>query len=118
MAGKLFFDSYAASYVKGDLAGQVTATSYFNLLVTGKFTGKIATKSYAVIYLLGGLGGEVELGPSRLWVAGRTTKADLARVKGARDRVGEIYLEESDLLAGTSRHGQFKVTVGKSIAAQ
>ncbi|HEY1380616.1 MAG TPA: sigma-70 family RNA polymerase sigma factor, partial [Gemmataceae bacterium] len=115
MAGKLFFASYATAYVKGDMTGNLTAQSYFNAVVTGKFTGRIWTDSYAMIYLMGGFAGEVELGPSHLYIAGRTTKADLARLKSSATGNGDVYLEESDLPAGTQTVNGVKVTVAKTI---
>ncbi len=118
MAGKLFFDSYATAYIRGDVPGQITGRSYVILFVTGELTGKIRTESYAMIYLLGGFSGELELmtgvpktkiGGSKVYIAGKTTEADLKRIDG----MGKIYLEESDLPPGEHRIGDLIVTVGR-----
>ncbi len=115
LGGTLFFDSYATALVKGDVTGQLTAKSYLNCVVTGKFSGKLCTKSYAMVYLLGGFSGEVEMGPSRLYIAGRTTRADLARIKSTNKGWSTVYLEESDLPAGRHQVGGLDVTVAKNV---
>jgi hypothetical protein len=110
LAGKLFFADYATAYVKGDLSGQISSESYFNLVVTGKFSGRILTKNQAMIYLLGGCDGNIELNHSKVYIAGRTTKADLDQIKGK----GKLYLEDSDLSCGEHRIGDLVVTVAKN----
>lgn len=112
MAGNLFFRSYATAYVKGDLTGRVACMSYFNLIVTGKFSGSLLAESYAMIYLLGGWNGTLELDNSKVYIAGRTAKADLERIKGQ----GMVYLEESDLPPGEHQVGALKVTVPKTLS--
>jgi erythromycin esterase len=110
MQGKLFFGSYATALLKGDLSGQIVARrTYLNLVVTGKCTGQILTDSYAMIYLIGGFEGQAELDASRLYIAGRTAKVDLTRIRGR----GEVYLERSDLPPGQHKIGRLAVTVAK-----
>jgi beta-lactamase regulating signal transducer with metallopeptidase domain len=109
MAGYLLFDSYANALVEGDLSGQVIAKSYFDMVVTGKFTGHITMESYAMIYLMGGLAGGLELNNSKVYIAGRTTEAELKRISG----IGQVYLEDSDLPAGKHMIGNISINVGK-----
>jgi erythromycin esterase-like protein len=96
MAGALFFDSYATAVIDGPVSGRITANSYFNLLIQGEFTGRLLTGSYAMVYLLGGCAGDLQLNNSKVYIAGRTTRADLERVKGT----GYLFLESSDLAKG------------------
>jgi hypothetical protein len=110
MAGNVVFEDYATAFVKGDVSGQVTSKSYFNMVVEGNFSGLLALEDYAMVYLLGGFEGEISLHYSRVYIAGRTTKADLGRIRGT----GELYLEESDLPAGEHTVGDFLVTVAKN----
>ncbi len=108
MAGDVVFESYASALVQGDVSGQITANSYFVLVVTGKLTGRITAQSYATIYIMGGMEGRLELDRSKVYLAGRTTKADLARITGT----GQVYLEQSDLAPGEHTVGGLTVTVG------
>ena len=62
-----------------------------------------------MVYLLGGFNGSLELGHSRVYIAGHTKESDLARIQGA----GEIYLERSDLSSGQHKIGELTVTVAK-----
>jgi beta-lactamase regulating signal transducer with metallopeptidase domain len=112
MAGDVLFKSYATALVDGEMSGQITAESYYNLVVTGKFTGRIDTSSYAMIYLIGGFDGEMEIENSKVFIAGRTTKADLQKIRGP----GKVYLEESDLAPGEHKIGKLLVTVKSSPA--
>ena len=109
MEGNLFFGSYATALIRGHASGGITSKSYLNLVVTGNLSGRISTDSYAMIYLLGGFDGSLELKRSKVYIAQRTTEADLERVKGK----GEIYLEDSDLPPGVHRIGDLIVTVAK-----
>ena len=110
MAGRLHFDSYTTALVKGDVSGRIVSRSYLNLVVTGKFTGRIQADSRAMIYLLGGCEGHLQLNNNaRAYIAGRTTMEDLDHINGK----AEIYLEESDLPAGTFKTDGLIVTVGR-----
>ena len=78
-------------------------------MVTGKFSGRIFADSYAMMYLLGGCEGRVELRKgAKVYIARRTLKADLSRIKGQ----GNVYLEDSDLPPGEHKIGDLTVTVG------
>jgi beta-lactamase regulating signal transducer with metallopeptidase domain/biopolymer transport protein ExbD/tetratricopeptide (TPR) repeat protein len=110
MAGNLLFDSYANALIQSDVTGKITAKSYFNLVVTGKLTGQISARSYAMIYLLGGFEGQLELNRSKVYIAGRTDKADLERITGA----GQVFIEKSDLPSGQHQFGQLIVTTTDS----
>ena len=112
MAGDVLFKSYATALVDGDLSGQITADSYFNLVVTGKFTGRINTSSYAMVYLMGGFDGEMEIERSKVFIAGRTTEAQLAKIRGP----GMVFLESSDLAPGVHKIGKLEVTVTPAAA--
>ena len=109
MAGDMLFLSWTTALVRGDLSGDIESFSYFQLVVTGKFSGNITTHSYAMIYLLGGCQGSLQLEGSRVYIAGRTSKDDLARIEGR----GEVYLERSDLPPGQHKIGDLTVTVAK-----
>ena len=104
MAGDMLFKSYATALVVGDLTGQITADSYFNLVVTGKFTGRIYTDTYAMVYLMGGLGGEMELNKSKVYVAGRTEQAasNGSRVRERCFWKSRIWRRESTSLVSSS----------------
>lgn len=108
MEGRLVFVSYATALIKGDMSGSIASQSYLNLVVTGKFTGQIKADSYAMIYLLGGFEGNLKLNTSKVYIAGRTTQADLSSIKGN----GKVYLEASDLPPGEHKIGDLSVTVG------
>jgi hypothetical protein len=111
MEGRLNFDSYATALLKGDVSGQITSESYFDLVITGKFSGRILAESYAMIYLMGGCDGSVELkNGAKLYIAGRTTEADLSRVKGQ----GSVFVEDSDLSPGEHKIGNLSVTVSEN----
>ena len=60
-----------------------------------------------MVYLMGGFDGEMELERSKVYIAGRTTKEALARIKGT----GKVFLEQSDLSAGEHKIGGLTVTV-------
>lgn len=107
MAGELFFDVYATVYVDGDMTGQITSQSYFNLLITGKLSGSVFLDTYAMVYVMGGFEGEVELKNSKIYIAGRTERAALERIKGR----GRVFLEQSDLAKGNHQIGELRVTV-------
>ncbi|HUT94865.1 MAG TPA: erythromycin esterase family protein [Thermoguttaceae bacterium] len=109
MEGRLLFLSWTNALVQGDLSGEIESFSGFNLVVTGKFAGQINAHSDAMIYLLGGCEGGLELKGSQVYIAGRTAKADLARIHGK----GEVYLERSDLPPGQHTIGDLTVTVAK-----
>ena len=105
----MLFLSWATALIRGDLAGDIEGFSYFQLVVTGRFSGDITTHSGAMIYLLGGCQGGLQLAGSRVYIAGRTSKDDLARIKGR----GEVYLESSDLPPGQHEIDDLTVTVAE-----
>jgi hypothetical protein len=109
MEGEIQFLSWATALIQGDLSGKIESYSAFSLVVTGKFTGQIVTHSYAMIYLLGGCQGSLYLNGSGVYIGGRTTKADLARIEGR----GQVYLERSDLPSGKHKITDLTVIVAK-----
>lgn len=116
MAGRIHSTSYGSVLIDGELSGELAADSYLCAIVTGPCTGKITTKNYAMIYLLGGWQGTIDLGPSRIYIAGRTTQADLSRVvlDSKLGKRAAVFLQHSDLPDGQHVVGDLHVTVGQT----
>jgi hypothetical protein len=116
MEGTILNKSYSTILIDGELSGELTSDSYLCAVVTGPVTGKISSSNYAMIYLLGGLQGTIDLGPSRVYITGRTVQSELSRIIAQPKflKHSGVYLEESDLPAGDQIVGNLRVTVGKS----
>ena len=96
--GRAFCRSYATVYIDGNLTGSIASDSYFNAFIIGDCAGTLdLAKHAAMVYIQGRVTGEVRLnGRAKVWIGGRTTKADLARIKGP----GKVFLADSDLPPG------------------
>jgi hypothetical protein len=73
----------------------------------GSYAGSVPMGQ--VIYLLGGCQGSLYMNGSSVYIAGRTTKADLARIEGR----GQVCLERSDLPSGKHKISDLIVIVAK-----
>ena len=110
MSGRIVFESYATLVVDGSLSGSVEADNYANGLVTGDITGRWIGHQHGTLYIGGILIGQLELeAESKVFIAGRTERADLERIHASAPV--EVLLRDSDLDPGTHTIGNLTVTV-------
>jgi erythromycin esterase len=109
VAGTIHFDSYGTLYVKGKLSGTLKTRSYFAAYVDGDVTGSISLGSASNIYVMGRVTGTIEAKSDRakIYIGGRMTKDDLARIKGS----ASVMLANTDLPEGQHKFGSVLVTV-------
>lgn len=117
MAGRCVFDEDATLVVDGDLSGTVQANANVTAVVTGDLTGHFTAQDPCMLYVEGRVLGTVEfVSGGKLYVGGRMEKAEIdERISGP----ATIFLEESDLEAGTATGwGQFWVNVAPRAEGQ
>lgn len=98
VAGAIQFDAYATLYVKGSFSGKLLAQSYVGAYIDGDATGSMTLNSSSIIYVMGRVTGQIEgkHAGAKIYIAGRMTKADLAKIKGKTS----VILADSDLPPG------------------
>ncbi|MGD8454013.1 MAG: erythromycin esterase family protein [Phycisphaerae bacterium] len=108
MAGTLNVQSYATVVIRGDVSGQVVSSSYSHTVVYGDLSGKHTQSASGTLRVLGSFTGEIVAGPrTKIYLAGHTPEAALDRITGP----AKVYLERSDLPAGTHKLGELEVVV-------